>query len=115
MYNSSSWWYTQLNEVLCEVKNDRRLWISITFFICDTCDTWIRRIQNTFVHISQQNFCNLIKSTSKNTLSEQKCIIGSSGTNFYLQLSNKEKAYLQTLKFLPIPLNISMTPIHTKK
>ena len=26
-----------------------------------------------------------------------------------------KKVYLQTLKFLPIPLNISMTPIHTKK
>ena len=26
-----------------------------------------------------------------------------------------KKAYLQTLNFLPIPLNISMTPIHTKK
>ena len=34
---------------------------------------------------------------------------------FYLQLSNKQKAYPQTLKFLPIPQNIPMTPIHTKK
>ena len=34
---------------------------------------------------------------------------------FYLQLSNKQKAYPQTLKFLPIPPNIPMTPIYTKK
>ena len=36
-------------------------------------------------------------------------------TLFTYNFQINKKAYLQTLKFLPIPPNISMTPIHTKK
>ena len=48
----------------------------------------------------------------------KQCIIDTSGAlTFSYRVSYRvlEFAYLQTLKLLPTPLNISTTPIHTKK
>ena len=56
-----------------------------------------------------------IKSEAERFMCE-KCIIDTSGAlmlSYNFQIN--KKAYLQTLKFLPIPPNISITPIHTKK
>ena len=82
----------------------------VIIFICVL--TFFRKITSvvSILDITSQN-----EDENNTFLCEKKCIIGAPGTLRLLVTFQFIKGYLQTLKCLLVLLNISMTPIHTKK